>query len=566
MRVLFSGLSLGALASVAMVPLVQAQTTPPPAPTPTPAPAPGIAVSGGAGAGQAAFFTAAGGNPILYQALLNQLQLQTVNNGSTSLVKFTPKGASFTAAGTTPSPGDKGSFQGLLSGIAFSSTSGSPIPFRDRPAQIDFTLNSFNPVVELQGGLKDALNVNFANQKVFIPYGTSTTPVTGATAGELSIGSFGFNITKGQLGLPSDVQLGGTGSDLPNSALRVKYQLVGSGELNKATVADGLFGDLGTGTNVPPRLVITGNATSKFQVQTLGTAGQTEQKIQLNSASLALALGQGIINTTGLDRTQPVNYRIEGEAYSLSSLLGNDFAFVVGDAQRRDTRVELTQGTTTVASRFSGLVTFWGGTSTDVNLPLSPASRFEDALFASTSVLCTTCALPALNPSFNALIAKGSETSLKPVFNRGDQEDDNGGDVTDGDGSEAGDDLHDDVVTSPGEPRIIVIMVTGDRYYFVLPGKPGKGKGLGLGHLKKLNQIPLVVVFKEVGPSSKMFPGLGSLVELSFNDLSGSLKDAFKDALKKEGIELAAININVENSDNVNINLGNNNTITTPTP
>jgi hypothetical protein len=90
--------------------------TPVPTPAPTATPAPGESTVG----------------VQLFDIGISQLRLETPN-GNTSTAVFTPTAASFNAGSDNqPNAGDTGTVQGLLSGIAFSSGGGTPIPFSNR--------------------------------------------------------------------------------------------------------------------------------------------------------------------------------------------------------------------------------------------------------------------------------------------------------------------------------------------------------------------------------------------------------------------------------------------------
>lgn len=660
-------LSLGLISSISLgIPVVNAQ----------------IEVTGGSMNGQAAFFvpkTISENNGInLYGVNIQQLNLQTTN-GNTSQAVFNAINSQFTDvnANGLPDANDTGILQGNLSGVAFAN--GSPVGFSNRPTELEFTLNSFNSLLNLPGILAAPDNLE---TKLFLPEGVHFE----GEKGNLQLGNFGANLDGGLIALPSnyrfaDSSIVSNNRNAQNNTLRVKFQFRGNdvtpesgtsldpnapiaGEIqvydvsNSNTKVKGVDANAnltqgqlfalvqngkvigyysGTGVSItgdasnlivkkddptnttlftgakealttavntdlsadnfddsklttPPDgvvnvpqgangIVFIGQANEKFQVQTVGTRSTNEVKItttntlEASNAALAIAIGdiyQYEQSDEDFDLTKPLDYRIEGEANSVFSLLDPSLVAVVGGA-RRDTKFNFEQESTgaSLEGRSNGFVAF-AGLPGQTNFQEGLENLDTEAIVSSlNSNNCTVCSLGELDDDFaqkieQAMSQEGTSisTTTSTSNNNSSEDDDNTSnetEVIDGnDNSEVGQTIYLLSVTSSQETRIVVINVSGDRYFVVVPGNLGHGNGRGfaLGN----RNIQQVIVFKQVGPSSRLFPGQGTVIEIALNDLPKGFAKKLEKALKKEGLVAQNITINnIEINNNINSDDNSNN-------
>ncbi|GEM_PF-4045787 len=646
-----------------------------------------IQVTGGSMTGQAAFFvpseiTETNGIS-LYGANIQTLNLQT-DRGNTSQAVFNAINSQFTDvnANGLPDRNDTGILQGTLSGLALSGN-GSPVLFRDRPTELEFTLNSFDTLLNLPGTLASPENFN---SKLFLP-----DPIQfEGDQGALQLGNFGANLDDGLIGLPSTYRFSdGTrisnNSEAETSALRVKFQfkgndvtpeegtqldpnismvatvqvydvgnsdvtgvdpntnlaqgqlfaLVQNGEVigyysgvnasidpNETTnlkvvndqggvIFTGSKDDLTTALNTeigdeatfdeslletPPDgiveipqgangIVFIGQANEKFQVQTIGTQATSETKIGPTTGAVAIAIGDIYqYNQAGeFDYTQPLDYRIEGEALSVFTLLDPSLVVSMGGA-RRDTQFNFEQASTNASlqGRSDGFVAFAGfpgQTNFQEGLEKLDGQEIIDSLDPEN---CTVCALGDFDPEFSTLINEAvSEDGSVVIIDRDDDDDDDDDrdrdrenrdrgrgntniEVIGGENSEVGRTIYLLSLTSSDQPRIVVILLRGDRYFVAVPGHRGHGHGRGLALGRR--ERDQVVVFKQVGPSSRIFPGQVSIIEINPESLPDGFAEALQSVLTEQGLVASNItinnttinnNVNVEDSDNTEINIDN---------
>jgi hypothetical protein len=653
-----------------------------------------INVTGGSMNGQAAFFvpkeiTETNGI-LLYGANVQQLNLQTTN-GNTSRAVFSPLNSQFTDvnANGLPDADDTGILQGNLSGVAF--YNGSPVGFSNRPTELEFTLNSFESLLNFNGTLAAPENLN---STLFIP-----DPIQyEGDQGQLQLGNFGANLDGGLIALPSTYRFAdGTNvsnnNNLQTSALRVKFQFRGNDvtpetgtnldpntpmiagiqlyDVSKSDVSDidssanlqegqlfalvqngevvGYVSSLGTslggddttliltkdtdqtvlftGTKedltttlnsdlgdasfdqsqltTPPDgvievpqgangIVFIGQANEKFQVQTVGTRGTNEVKIttnnpiDVNNAALAIAIGDIYqYEPTGeFDLTQPLNYRIEGEALSAFSLLDPSLAIVSGGA-RRDTKFKFEQPATgaRLEGRSDGFVAFAGlPGQTEFDANIAQGELFTQSSLENLDVEalinnidpnnCTVCSLSELDPEFStvineAVIQQSSSLDTSGGSDSEEEEDDEDESDTDvevigGDNSEVGRTIYLLSLTSSDQPRIVIVLLRGDRYFVAVPDHRGRGHGRGLALGRRDRER--VIVFKQIGPSSRIFPGQASIIEIEPDNLPEGFAQALQQVLTDQG--LVANNITINNTtinnevniegDNNEVNIDNN--------
>ncbi len=323
-----------------------------------------IPVTSGQASGQAAFFlpgsnatpgtTAA---PVLFDAAVQTLRLVTPNGTSTNS-RFIPNASSFTDTNTNglPDAGDTGRLEGQLSGVAFTSA-GSPVLFQGVPAALNFTLSSYTPAF-IQGGTLVSPQTTGAAPLVFLP-STSVTLSTESSAnfstqtGSLSVGDFAADLTGDFIGLPSDLQLRPV-SDSGNLPVilgrRVKFEFKGDNVLP------------GTGTNLNPAngQISYFGPTTDFKVQSVGTRGTQEFKIEGNLGVLDTTIGiaaPATIRQDGtLSNTAPTKYEIKGEGPGYVAFGNNSVSFT--GTSRRQTEFKFEQGNNKLEGKTAGDIYF----------------------------------------------------------------------------------------------------------------------------------------------------------------------------------------------------------------
>lgn len=541
-----------------------------------------ISVTGGSMTGQAAFFVPnqiTGGNGIsLYGVSVQRLNLQT-DQGHTSRAVFNAVNSSFTDvnANGLPDRNDTGILQGNLSGVAF--LNGSPVGFTNRPTELEFTLNSFDSLLNFNGTLASPENFN---SKLFLPDPLQYE----GDQGVLQLGNFGANLDGGSIGLPNSYRFSdGTAisnnNNLQGSALRVRFQFRGT----NVTPEEGTQLDPNSpmsGTEAEQQengIVFIGEANDKFQVQTVGTRGTPEFKTPANATgTVAIAIGDiSQSNLNGeFDLTQPLNYRIEGEALSVFNLLDDSFVATLGNA-RRDTKFSFEQLSTgaSLQGRSDGFVAFAGLPETENFRQSLEALDAQSVLSTLDPDNCVVCSLGELNPEFSDLIGEASEDDASGIIinerdrhrhrdriRDDDRDDDNTNvEVIGGDNSEVGQTIYLLSLTTADQPRIVVVLLGGDRYFVPVPGTRGRGHGRGLALGRR--DRDQVVVFKQIGPSSRIFPGQVSIVEINLEDLPQGFAQALEEVLQDQGLVATNVTINnttINNNTEVNVN-GNNNEV-----
>ncbi len=320
-----------------------------------------IPVTSGQASGQAAFFlpgsSATTAAPVLFDAAVQTLRLVTPNGTSTNS-RFIPNASSFTDTDNNglPNAGDTGRLEGRLSGVAFTST-GSPVLFQGVPAALNFTLSSYTPAF-IQGGTLVSPQTTGAAPLVFLP-STSVTLSTESSAnfttqtGSLSVGDFAANLTGDFIGLPSDLQLRPV-SDSGNLPVilgrRVKFEFKGDNVLP------------GAGTNLNPAngQISYFGPTTNFKVESVGTRGTQEFKIEGNLGVLDTTIGIAAPATIRQDGTLSNNattkYEIKGEGPGYVAFGNNSVSFT--GTSRRQTEFKFEQANNKLEGKTSGDISF----------------------------------------------------------------------------------------------------------------------------------------------------------------------------------------------------------------
>ncbi|HEY9609860.1 MAG TPA: hypothetical protein V6C93_10885, partial [Allocoleopsis sp.] len=364
-----------------------------------------IPVTGGSFSGQGAFFvptsagtgtstsgtgTSSSGQVELFDVSVQQLQLKT-SNGNTNTAVFVPTAARFDAGSDNqPNANDKGTLQGLLSGIGYSS-SGSYIPFTNRNTVLNFTLNSFNPNLGSINGTLISPQTAGQTPLLFLPK-VNATVASGssfqATGGDLKLGTIDAKINDGLIDLPSTVKFQQSSSTPTTPAIatierRVKFEFAGqnvvpqdgtnfnvnsntgTGGTGTGGTGTGGTGTGGTGTGGTG----TGSTSNSNSIRFVGTANQTfkietvgnqngQFTLESNLGAVDIQINEPSLSTTGtLSNTQTLDsYSIKGESTGVVSLFAlNSVGF----------------GTTSSSTTSSSGSTSSGGTTSQSNTQFS---------------------------------------------------------------------------------------------------------------------------------------------------------------------------------------------------
>ncbi|MGB5966817.1 MAG: hypothetical protein WBG70_00690 [Spirulinaceae cyanobacterium] len=518
-----SALSLGLAGGLALslTPGVQAQ----------------IDVTGGAASGQAGFFIPTSGNVQLFDIGINQLQLDTAN-GSTSSAVFIPNAADFTATGSTP-VGGSGTLLGTLSGVAFTSN-GSVVPFTGVESSLKFNVDSFTAnLATITGSLLDPDDTDAP--LVFLP-GVSGVSGTGFTPsdGDLEIGDFTASLTGGAIALSPDLEFRETSDVTQVTPIlvgrRIKYKFEGEDVTPQA------------GTDLDPsdnEVRFVGETNKKFQIQSVGTRGSSEFKFKGKFGAVDIIVsdpdGFEIKKQDGtIDITQPIDkFKIDGESTGITSLFAADGIAFSGVSDRKDTKLDFQQGSNKLELRTegkNGLVDFYalGGVSNFKRENITTGYQFFSVSGDSNAGFsCNVCDATVVNGvkistaflfdlnSTNFLFVDASTNNLDD-----DGEDDsNTSNVTFNfsnsvslasssifnlsTSSEVAVNQYNIVASRPGRVLIRTVKKGGDRYYVA---SRASRRGVASSRVN-------LVAYKQVGPSSRIFPGLIGLRQLSEEEL-----------------------------------------------
>lgn len=493
-----------------------------------------IPVTGGRVTGDAAFFvpgvTSPSGSPVLFDTAIKTLRIVTPNGTSTTS-RFIPNAASFTDTNgnNLPDRGDTGRLVGTLSGVAFS-TSGNPVFFQGVPTDFRFTLNSFDPVL-LQGGTLISPKEQGAAPLVFLP----VAPITlssrssndfSADRGLLSVGPFSADLTGDRIGLPSDLQFRSSGDVTVVPVVlgrRIKFDFEGRNVLPDSTSFDG------------DTLAFTGPTTS-FKVQSVGTPGTREFKIEGTIANLDIQLTRPFdIKRDSLDLSTaagPLSYDIKGEGPGFVAF-GNSSVSFTGTS-RRDTSFKFEQGDRKFEGKSSGDTAFNLTTGVDDRVNFVPfvgvnnsGTEFNavqtQTLLNNTTVVnnvtvSSTSTTTVDRIAFTNVVLNPSVTYVR-LFNPSRL-------VVDRDDDDRDDNRDDDTVYGNLTYTIyrgntpVLVVVERDRSGRIIFVERERGRGRALGRRRRV-----VAVYQEVGLPSRVFPGLVGLRQLPPESADANLSD-----------------------------------------
>ena len=349
-----------------------------------------IQVTGGSAGGQAAFFVpvpgGSGTGVELFDVGINRLRLET-SIGNTSTAIFTPTAASFDAgADNQPNTGDTGTLQGTLAGLAFSANGGTPTPFLNRDTVLNFTLTSFETNLGVVDGTLISPQTVGDAPLVFLP-AVEATVANGsnfqATLGKLQLGDFEADINDGVIDLASNLQFreSGSTSTSTTSSVNLQRRIKFTFEGENVTPEDGTDfavdgngngmgddddngmgddDDNGMGDDDTGSIRFVGEVNKKLQIQSVGTQGEREFKIEADLGAVDIAIGGpfNIQTDDGLNENNIITkYKIEGESEGIISDYANAFGF--SGTARRDTQFTFEQGTNKLDGRSSGDVNFY---------------------------------------------------------------------------------------------------------------------------------------------------------------------------------------------------------------
>ncbi len=515
-----------------------------------------IQITGGNTSGQAAFFVPgedAAGNVRLFDVGLRTLRIETPNGVTTTSI-FIPGAANFTDVDQsgTPNAGDTGTLQGTLSGIAFSGA--NPIPFTGRPTAINFTLDSFtNNIGNIEGTLIRPEQRGTA-PLVFLPGVDNANITLGdsdflSDGGELQLGDFEATLDSGLIALPSSLQFReGTGTPVtPDVSLarRIKFEFAGRNVL----AGEGTDLDL---TDDSFRFV--GPANHRFRIQSVGTRASREFDIRGDIGAVDVTVeGPFDIKRDGtIDTDLPIErYSVRGDSEGLVSFF-DDNAVGFSSLDDGDTRIEFRQGDNRLEARSEGSVDFLavagidGGTGDDDFDDFDDFDGFDFSRidFRTVNVnvnqtcnVCVTTLVPGRTVVIDdnrvtvgqpiVVTREGRSTRTATTFTRTTRL----VRVT-----TTSTDLFTLNTGSTETARYQYGYLTGYRYFVIGGGDATVSRGQVVVRTisRGRNQLYVVtpsqsnqvlVAYSQVGPGSRIFPGLVGLREIASSDVVDDLDD-----------------------------------------
>lgn len=501
-----------------------------------------ITVTGGEASGQAAFFTPDTDpeeNLRLFDINVQELLIES-DNGTTSTSIFTPAAASFTDenANGIADADDTGTLQGTLAGVAFTE-SGLPIPFTGAPTTLDFTLTSFEANIgTIEGSLIAADNPGDA-PLIFLPGASDVNVITdgfSSSEGNLDIGDFEAALDDGEIGLPSSLQFidGDSPSaplPAPTTGITGRFQFDFKGE--DVTPGEGTDFDISD-----DEIRFVGEANDEFRIRTAGETRGQDLKLDIRAevGAIDIAIGGPFdqLRIDGsIDPDQSIDkYEIDGDAEGVFAFY-NESTYGFASTGENNTRFKFEQGDNELRGRTDrdeGMVQFFaatgvadvgeaidfddidvdtidvtvgsgstcnacGSSSSETFVVLVPQS-FTRTVETSSSVVFTTTTPISVNLFSPYTVNVSNTASYQYQFltvYRFDDIDfgDDGGD----------DDFGSGTVSTI---RVQQIRIDGTTYYCIFP---------------RTGAVTLLTAYKQVGPTSRIFPGLSGLVEVDEDEL-----------------------------------------------
>ncbi|MGB3491504.1 MAG: hypothetical protein WBA57_02165 [Elainellaceae cyanobacterium] len=372
-----------------------------------------IQVIGGDTSGQAAFFVPGEtpeGNIRLFDVGIETLRIETPNGITTTSV-FTPGAAGFTDADLsgTPNTGDTGVLSGTLSGLAFTAN-GTPVPFTGRPTLLNFTLSNYTTDIGSLTGTLIRSEVPGEASLLFLPGVnnddlTLTTPGFVSDGGTLELGNFDASLNDGVIDLPSSLEFrdsaAGTVIPLATTFRRIKFDFEGenivAGEGTEFDTSD-------------ENIRFVGETNRRFRIQSVGTQASSEFKIDGDLGAVDISLnGPFDADAEGIfDFTVPIDeYRIRGESEGFVSFYDlNTVGF--GGIPRRETRFDFSQGENEFKGESAGNVSFFAvaGANTLVNDGID-FTNIDITLIDQTIGVGPTCTICGVTITENQVVRVG---------------------------------------------------------------------------------------------------------------------------------------------------------------
>jgi hypothetical protein len=330
--------------------------------------------------GQAAFFvptpggaTSNSGRVELFDLSVQTLNLQT-SSGNTSTAVFVPTAARFDAkSDNQPNAGDTGTVRGYLSGIAFSATGGSPIPFSQRDTIFNFTVNSFNSNLGTINGTLISPQTPGQASLLFLPNVNATVAPGSsfqATGGEMQLGDINAKLDSGAIDLPSTVRFQQTSSSTTTPPIatldrRIKFEFEGENVVpengTNFNVTTNNTGNNNNTGNTNNQLRFAGQTNKKIKIETVGNSGSGQYKLDGNVGAVDIEFSGPFSNltTTGtLSNTASTTYKIQGESNGVLSLFAlNSVGF--DSTSQSNTQFDFRQGSNRLTGSSTGDVNFF---------------------------------------------------------------------------------------------------------------------------------------------------------------------------------------------------------------
>ncbi|MGP1383276.1 MAG: hypothetical protein ACTS2F_06910 [Thainema sp.] len=515
-----------------------------------------ITVTGGEASGQAAFFTPDTDpeeNLRLFDINVQQLLIES-ENGTTSTSIFTPSAASFTDANANgvPDANDTGVLQGTLSGVAFTE-SGTPIPFTGAPTSLDFTLTSFDANIGTIGGSLIAADDPGDAPLIFLPGASDVNVITegfSSSNGDLDIGEFEAGLDDGKIGLPNTLSFMDSGSTpiptpAPTTGITGRFQFDFKGE--NVTAGEGTDFDF-----ADDEIRFVGEANDEFRIRTAGETRGQDLKLDIRAevGAIDITLGgpfdQLRVDGGSIDPDQPIDkYEIDGDAEGIFAFY-NSSTYGFASTGENNTRFKFEQGDNELRGRTDrdeGIVQFFAATGVadlDDSFDFDNVDVDDVDVSEGSGSTCNACGssidfdvdddgdiddddefvfVPA---SFTRTVERSSRVafiSTTPIsvnlFSPYTVNVSNTASyqyqfltVYRFDDIDFGDDFDDDDFGS-GTVRTIRVQqvrISGTTYYCIFP---------------RTGTATLITAYKQVGPTSRIFPGLAGLEEVSEEELEG---------------------------------------------
>jgi hypothetical protein len=350
------------------------------------------------------------------------------------------------------------------------------------------------------------------------------------------VGAFDAALTGDSIKLPSDLQLRSTNVSNDVSTVlgrRIKFEFEGKDVLPTAE----------TDLNPSDGVITFSGPTTKFQVQSVGTPGTNEFKLEGTVANLDLEItapfsGQLAGTLSSVART---NYEVKGEGPGYVAF-GNSAVTFAGSA-RKDTQFKFEQSGGKLDGRSNGDVSFALKTGSGDFTSFTPAVGVNNngtTFNASTNTSTSTSTDTSTNTSTTTVSATSTRTIVFTNFvanttyirlfnpslfvvNGTDGNDDDDSRSDDSRSSNNDDDARDDdrsttytIYRQRGTVEVVVERDSEDR--ILLVERDRSDRQLPPGQAKRRGRV--VSAYQVVGLSSRVFPGLVGLRQISAEQTS----------------------------------------------